>query len=116
LFLLPATALVALVTRRRGGLARPEAVPLALLVFVVLQLVTLPLSTLVSRHEEAEADWSALQATHEPATARRLLQGLATTSLADPDPPAWSYVLFADHPTIAQRIAMTEAWAQRTGR
>jgi STE24 endopeptidase len=110
LFLLPATALVALVTRRRGGLGRPEAVPLALLVFVVLQLVTLPLWTLVSRHEETEADWSALQATREPATARALFEKLATTSLADPDPPAWAYVLYGDHPTIAQRIALTEAW------
>jgi STE24 endopeptidase len=115
LFLLPATALVALLTRRRGGLARPEAVPLALLVFVALQLLTLPLWTLVSRHEETEADWSALQATHEPATARTLFKRLATSSLANPDPPAWSYVLYADHPTIAQRIALTEAWQARQG-
>jgi Zn-dependent protease with chaperone function len=114
LFLLPATALVALLTRRRGGLAHPEAVPLALFVFVVLQLLTLPLWTLVSRHEETEADWSALQATHEPGTARSLFQRLATTSLGDPDPPAWSYVLYADHPTIAQRIALTEAWQARS--
>jgi STE24 endopeptidase len=116
LFLLPATALVALVTRGRGGLGRPEAVPLALFVFVALQLLTLPLWTLVSRHEETEADWSALQATHEPATARSLFERLATTSLHDPDPPAWSYVLYADHPTIAQRIALTEAWQLRSGR
>jgi STE24 endopeptidase len=113
LFLLPATALVALLTRGRGGLGRPEAMPLALFVFVALQLLTLPLWTLVSRHEETEADWSALQATHEPATARALFQRLATTSLSDPDPPAWSYVLYADHPTIAQRIALTEAWQAR---
>jgi STE24 endopeptidase len=112
-FLLPATALVAVVTRRRGGLRRPEAVPLALLVFVALQLATLPLWALVSRHEEAEADWSALVATREPATARSLFEGLATASLGDPNPPTWSYVLFADHPTIAQRIAMTEAWQAR---
>lgn len=110
LFLIPATALVALLTRRRGGLARPEAVPLALFVFVALQLLTLPLWTLVSRHEEAEADWSALRATRDPATARALFQKLATTSLANPDPPAWSYVLYGDHPTIVQRIAMVEAW------
>jgi STE24 endopeptidase len=113
LFLLPATALVAYVTRRRGGLARPEAVPLALLVYVVLQLATLPLWTLVSRHEESEADWSALQATRDPAAAQALFQGLAVTSLNDPDPPSWAYVLYGDHPTIAQRIAMTEAWQQR---
>ncbi|MCW3068249.1 MAG: peptidase [Solirubrobacterales bacterium] len=113
LFLLPATALVALLTRGRGGLARPEAVPVALFAFVALQLLTLPLWTLVSRHEETEADWSALQATHEPATARGLFERLATTSLANPDPPAWSYVLYANHPTIAQRIALTEAWQAR---
>jgi len=113
LFLLPATALVALLTRGRGGLGRPDAVPLALFVFVALQLLTLPLWNVVYRREEAEADWSALQATHEPATARALFQGLATTSLGDPDPPAWSYLLYADHPTIVQRIAATEAWQAR---
>jgi Zn-dependent protease with chaperone function len=113
LFLLPATALVALLSAGRGGLGRPEAVPLALFIFVALQLLTLPLWTLVSRHEETEADWSALQATHEPATARSLFARLATTSLSDPDPPAWSYVLYGDHPTIAQRIALTEAWQAR---
>jgi STE24 endopeptidase len=114
LFLLPATALVALLTQRLGGLARPEAVPLALFIFVALQLLTLPLWTLVSRHEETEADWSALQATREPATARALFERLATTSLGDPDPPAWSYVLYGDHPTIAQRIALTQAWQARS--
>jgi STE24 endopeptidase len=116
LFLLPATALVALSTRGRGGLGRPEAVPIALFVFVTLQLLTLPLWTLVARHEETEADWSALQATREPATARGLFERLATTSLRDPEPPAWSYVLYADHPTIAQRIALTEAWQAQSGR
>ena len=40
LFLLPAAGLVAFFTRPRGGLARPEAVPVALFVFVVLQLLT----------------------------------------------------------------------------
>ena len=29
------------------------------------------------------------------------------------DPPAWDYVLFEDHPTIIQRIAMAEAFAAR---
>ncbi|HYM54569.1 MAG TPA: M48 family metalloprotease [Solirubrobacteraceae bacterium] len=116
LFLIPAAALVAYFTRGRGGLARAEAVPLALFVFVALQLLTLPLWNMVSRHEEAEADWSALQATHEPAAARSLFERLAVTSLADPDPPAWSYVLYGDHPTIAQRVAMVEAWRVRSSR
>jgi STE24 endopeptidase len=116
LLLVPALALVALATRSRGGLARPEAVPVALLVIVVLQLVTLPWLTLVSRRYEVEADWSALQATHQPATARRVFQRLAGTNLSDPDPPTWAYLLYAQTPTLAQRIAMTEAWEQRASR
>jgi STE24 endopeptidase len=113
LFLIPAAALVALLTLPRGGLARPEAVPVALLVFVVLQLLAAPVLNVVSRHQEAEADWSALNATHDPAGARTLYVALARTSLADPDPPSWAYVLDAGHPTIMQRLAMVRAWQQR---
>jgi STE24 endopeptidase len=110
LFLIPAAALIALFTRSRGGLVRPEAVPVALFVLVGLQLLTLPLFNAVSRREEAEADWSALQATHEPAADRALLRQLAITSIAAPNPPSWSYVLDADHPSILQRIAMAYTW------
>jgi STE24 endopeptidase len=116
LFLLPAAALVALFTRRRGGLARPEAVPIALLVYVLLQLATAPLTNIVSRREEAEADWSSLRATRDPAAERALFVNLAKTSLANPDPPTWSYVLDADHPTIVQRVAMVEAWRAQAAR
>jgi STE24 endopeptidase len=104
LFLVPAAALIALATRARGGMARPEAVPVALFVYVVLQLVTLPAWNIVSRHEEAEADWSALRATRDPASARSLFEGLARTSLASPDPASWSYVL-----------ALVQAGARRDG-
>ncbi|HEX9481731.1 MAG TPA: M48 family metalloprotease [Solirubrobacteraceae bacterium] len=113
LFLIPAAAIVAAATARRGGLARPEAVPLALLVFVALQLLCSPLMNIVSRREEAEADWSALRATHDPQAARALFVKLAETSHAAPDPPGWAYLLFADHPTIVQRVAMVEAWQAR---
>jgi STE24 endopeptidase len=112
LFLLPAAMIVARLTRSRGGMARPEAIPVALLVFVVLQMLALPLQNLVSRHEEAEADWSALRTTRDPAAARALFTNLALTSHADPDPPSWSYALDADHPSIVQRIAMVEAWQE----
>ncbi|HEY3758724.1 MAG TPA: M48 family metalloprotease [Solirubrobacteraceae bacterium] len=113
LFLLPAGALVALATRRRGGLARAEAVPVAVLAFVLLQLLSAPLMNVVSRREEAEADWSALRATRDPQAARALFAKLATTSLANPDPPTWAYVLYENHPTIVQRIEMADAWQQR---
>ncbi len=115
LFLLPVSALIALVTRRRGGLALPEAVPLALLVLVACNVLTLPLRNLATRRMESEADWSALRATHDPAGARALFRRLATTSLADPDPPGWAQLLDGDHPTILRRIAMTRAWERVSG-
>jgi STE24 endopeptidase len=115
LFALPTAFMVAAVTRRRGGLHRPEAVPLALLAVVVLQLVTLPLQNVVTRRYEAEADWVALETTHDPVSARALFRKLAQTSLEQPRPPAWSYLLFEDHPTIIQRIAMVDAWQARQG-
>jgi hypothetical protein len=33
--------------------------------------------------------------------------------LSDPSPPTWAYVLFTDHPTLMQRIAMAKAWQAR---
>jgi STE24 endopeptidase len=116
LFLLPAGGLIAYLTRSRGGMARPEAVPVALLVFVVLQLLALPLFNIVSRREEAEADWSALRATHDPQAAQQLFRTLALTSHDDPNPPTWSYVIGATHPTIMQRIAMVQAWQLQASR
>jgi STE24 endopeptidase len=115
LFLIPATALVAYFTRGRGGLARPEAVPTALLVFVLVQLLAAPALNVVSRRREAAADWAALQATKDPAAAQALFQKLATTSHADPDPPTWAYLVYENHPTIMQRIAMVQAWRARNG-
>lgn len=113
LFLLPASGLVALVTRRRGGLARPEAVPLALFALVALSVVAQPLQHVVERRMEVEADWTALETTRDPAAARTLWRGIATASLTDPSPPTWSYVLNGTHPTVAQRIALTRAWERR---
>ncbi len=66
LFAFPEAFLIALVARRRGGISRPESIPLALLVVVVFTLVTLPLENVVIRHYEAEADWMALKTTREP--------------------------------------------------
>jgi STE24 endopeptidase len=111
LFGLPVGFLIAMATRGRGGLYEPRAVPLALLVFVVLQLVISPAQNATTRRMETEADWSALRATNDPADARSAFQRLARTSHADPDPPGWWQALTGDHPTIMQRIEMVAAYA-----
>jgi STE24 endopeptidase len=117
LFALPGAYLIARATRRRGGVYAPTAIPLALLVLVVLQLLALPLQHVVTRHLEAEADWVALEATRDPEAAERLFVRLGSTSLSDPSPPTWAYLLMQTHPTILQRIEMAEAWrTARAGR
>ena len=115
LFALPGAYLIARATRRRGGVYTPAAIPLALFVLVVLQLLALPLEYAITRHLEAEADWVALETAREPEAAKRLFVGLGTTSLSDPSPPTWSYLLMQTHPTLIQRIAMAEAWKTQAG-
>jgi STE24 endopeptidase len=110
LFAFPGAFLVERTARRRGGIAQPEAVPLALLTLVVLGLLALPFENAISRHVEMEADWQALQATRDPSAAAALFRRFVPTTLDEPDPPTWEYLLLENHPTILQRIAMTQAW------
>ncbi len=115
LFALPGAYLIARLTRHRGGVYAPSAIPLALFVLVVLQLLALPLQYAFTRHLEAEADWVALETARDPEAAERLFVQLGTTSFSDPDPPTWSYLLMQTHPTLIERIAMAEAWKARAG-
>jgi STE24 endopeptidase len=112
-FALPGAFVLMVATRRRGGMGEPAAVPLALLVAAVLQLAAAPAQNVISRRMESEADWKALSTTHDPAAARGLFKEFAVTSLGDPSPPTWAYVLLQTHPTLAQRVAMANAWARR---
>ena len=117
LFALPAAFVVMLITRRwKGGLANPAAVPTALLVVVVLQLVASPLTSGASRRYEAEADWAALEATRDPRSMTELHHGFTEKALSDPDPPGWFHWMFDSHPSGAERVAMARAWQQRRSR
>jgi STE24 endopeptidase len=113
LFALPGAFLIAWLTRVRGGMARPEAVPLGLFVLVALSFLALPFQNVVTRHLEQEADWQALEATEDPAAAEGLFEDFASTSLGDPSPPTWAYILMDTHPTLAQRVSLARAWRER---
>jgi STE24 endopeptidase len=113
LFSLPLAFLISRVARWRGGMRNPEAVPLVLLGLVVLGLLLTPLQNVVIRHMEYEADWLALQATRDPQAARGLFREFVPTTLSEPDPPFWEYVMLENHPTIIQRIELAEAWRRR---
>jgi STE24 endopeptidase len=113
LITIPGFFLVAVLTRRRGGMERPEVVPFALLVLAVFGLLVTPFGNAVSRRYEAEADWAALQTTRDPDSAESMFEKFTIYDLAQPSPPGWSYVLLDTHPTVAQRIAMARAWSAR---
>jgi STE24 endopeptidase len=113
LFVLPILWLVTIAARRSGGIADPGALPLALLALVVLSFLAAPFENVVSRRYEAEADWSALKATRDAASARKLFIDFQRTSLQEPNPPTWEYLWLENHPTLAQRIAMVQAWLER---
>jgi STE24 endopeptidase len=110
LAIVPTVFLIAVATRRRGGMHRPEAVPVALFVLIAMQVATTPLQNVVSRHVEREADWIALETTRDPAAARSAFRELAIASLDQPRPPGWASAFFGTHPTIMQRLEMVRAW------
>ena len=115
LLALPGAYLIARFTRRRGGMAAPEAVPLSLLVVTVLGLLALPLDSAMSRRTEAEADWVALQTTRDPGAAERLFERFTRRALEQPEPPGWYAFLTGSHPTVENRIRMARAWRERNG-
>jgi STE24 endopeptidase len=100
---------------RRAGIdtfADPRAVGLLFALTAVAGLVGAPLQNAVSRLIEARADAHALTVTESPSTVEVMEQRLATTNLADVDPPRWEYLMFATHPSVVERIAAARAFAR----
>jgi STE24 endopeptidase len=113
LLLLPVLLAVELATRRRGGLYEPTAVPLAIFVVVALLFCLSPLQNAFSRRLESEADWVALETTHDPAAMQALFRRFTRIALVQPRSPGWAEFLLDDHPTGMQRIEMARAWRLR---
>jgi len=113
LLALPLAFIVALTSRRRGGLFEPAAVPLAILVVAALLFLLSPLQHAFSQRLEAEADWIALETTRDPGATKALFRRFTRIALVQPDPPGWAGLLIDTHPSIMERIEMAEAWRAR---
>ena len=85
--------------------ADPASAPAILLAISVLELLTLPFDTALSRRWERKADRFSLDLTGDREAFRALHRRLATSNLSDLDPPRWLYRLLFSHPTAPERIA-----------
>ena len=102
LFALPGAWMLMRLTRSRGGMGEPAAVPLALFVVAVLQLVAAPAQNAISRRMESEADWKALAVDARPRVGARALRRVRP-HLARRPGPAGLAAAPARHPSHARR-------------
>ena len=111
LLALPCAWLLARATRLR----RAEDVPLAALVAAMLALGLAPLANAISRRYEREADWTALQATRDPAAAEVVFRRFTRVSRTDPAPPRLWHLLAGTHPTLVERVELARVSSGRAG-
>jgi STE24 endopeptidase len=109
---LGATLLVAdQVLRRttRRGLDSPAQGARLAFYATLLQLALMPLVNAVSRAMERRADRFALEATGDRDAGIRAFRRLGEQNLAEFEPPRWSELLLASHPSLATRIRSLES-------
>jgi STE24 endopeptidase len=103
----PFVALGALLIQRRlRRRAMPDVRALASAAALVLALeaAATPLTAAISRTVEHRTDVRSVRISEDSAAHVTLLRTFVTDGLADPDPPRWSVLLWATHPTPAERI------------
>jgi STE24 endopeptidase len=85
--------------------ASPRELPLALLVFTVLELLTLAPGAALSRRWERAADRFSIELTGDLEAYQRAHVELAKKNLSDLEPPRLAYLLLFGHPTPPERLA-----------
>lgn len=81
-----------------------------MLITSIFPLLIAPATNAISRHFERQADRAALELTENPHAYRTAFERLTSMNLADPNPPRWEEIMFDDHPAMAKRIAMADAY------
>jgi len=82
------------------------ALPLILIYFVLLSLITRPFENFASRRMERSADRMALTVTGLKGAFISMMEKLAIQNLADRNPHPVIKFFFFDHPPVVERIAM----------
>jgi STE24 endopeptidase len=102
----------ALAARRGVEPGTPAALPGYAFALALAALALAVPGYALSRAVEERADRYAVELTGDPRGLTSLQTRLARANLSDPDPPAWSQLLFGTHPTPKERIGIGEAYAR----
>ncbi len=97
-----------------GGIDDVAGLPMIWLLFSLYHVALMPLQHGISRHFEREADRFALETTRQPEAFIGCMRRLAEQNLSDIDPSPWVEWWLYDHPSIARRIRMAEAFRQQS--
>jgi len=82
-----------------------KALPAIAIIYIVYNLLTRPISNLISRNYEREADQDAFVVCANPLSFATLMDKLFKQNLSDPSPSKLVKIFFYDHPPALERIA-----------
>jgi STE24 endopeptidase len=94
-----------------SGIADPAGLPILVALFATLMLLATPLTSTLSRLQEADADAFSLRVAHEP---DGLSKALVKTLEYRADSPSWlEEFIFYDHPSVRRRVQRGMDWKAR---
>lgn len=96
-------------------IADPATLPFLAFALGLYGMISGPISNWVSRRAERAADRYALRVTDDAPAFIATMIKLANQNLAVYRPPRWEEILFFDHPSIGDRVAMGERFERREG-
>lgn len=90
------------------GIADLAALPVLSLIMTAISLISSPLTNMLSRANERQADTYAIKNSSNPEAFISALTKLAESNLADPSPHPIVEFLFHSHPSIGKRVEFAE--------
>lgn len=89
------------------------AYPVFLLCFGILHMLIIgPISNMISRFFEKQADSYALDMTGEPDAFNKAMAGLANRNLSNAYPTPFLKFMYYSHPPVGERLEMGDTWRQ----
>lgn len=97
-----------------ADISRPASLPLLGLLLSVYSFITSPLTNIVSRRFEREADAYALESTGDSGAFISAMEKLSSINLSERSPDGWIEFLFHSHPSTEKRISFARAYSSES--